>query len=175
MLISFTLGFRRFRVHHTADRVLLFDEVLHGRCGMNKRFFRSDLFCVSDKGDEHSRFIKIVTQLSCRDCFGAVECEIGQSSSALLDGDTTAKKFFCKVLEADCIGECLSDSHGACLLSVSNLVCLNWQALFRQSSVFLHPTQAVLSSLPNTHARSHGSYCRSADQSDTDLHRGTSP
>ena len=136
MLISFTLGFRRFHIHHTADRVLLFDEVLHGRCGMNKRFFRSDLFCVSDKGGEHSRFIKIVTQLSCRDCFGAVGCEIGQSSSALLDGDTTAKKFFCKVLEADCIGECLSDFFTELVFVCFKLGLLDGQALFGKNSVF---------------------------------------
>ena len=66
-------------------------------------------FCVSDNNSEHSRSIKIVTQLSCCDGLGAVGCEIGQAPTALFDGNATAEKFFCEVLKADSIRKCHAD------------------------------------------------------------------
>ena len=102
MLVPFALFLCGSYIHHTADGVLLINTVLDGRCGMDGCSFRPHLFCVSDKDSEYNSFIKIIAQLSCRDGFGAVGCEIGQTPSAFFDSDTTAEKFFCKVIKANC-------------------------------------------------------------------------
>lgn len=126
----------RQHIHHAADGVQLIDEILHGRCRMNKRSFRSYLFCVSDKGGEHSCFIKIVDQLSCCNGFCSVRCEIGQSSSALLDSDTTTKKFFCEILKADWIGKCHADFFTELVFVCFKLGLFQRQTLFSKNSVF---------------------------------------
>ena len=136
MLITLTFFLGDIHIHHTAYRVLLFDKILHGRCRMNGRRFRSDLFCISVKDGEHSSFIKIVAQLSCRDRLCAVWCEVGQSPSAFLDGDATAEKFFCKVLKADSIGECHADFFTELVLVGFKLCLFDRQALFDKDSVF---------------------------------------
>ena len=103
---------------------------------MNERCFRSGLFCISDKCGEHSRFIKIITQLPCRDGACPVGCEIGQSSSAFLDGNATAEKFFSEVLIADSIGKRHADFFTKLAFVRFKLGLLNGQALFGKNSVF---------------------------------------
>ena len=136
MLITFAFFLCGINIHHAADSITLIDNFLHSGCRMDGVCFCPHSFCVSDKDCEYSSFIKIVTQLSCRDCFGAVGCEIGQSSSALLDGDTTAKKFFCEVLKAGSIRKRHANFFSDLIFVRFKFSLLDRQALFGKNSVF---------------------------------------
>ena len=67
------------------------------------------LFCVSVQNCKYSRFVKIVTQLSCRDGLRSILREIRKFATAFFDGDTTAEKFFREVFKADPIGKRCAD------------------------------------------------------------------